>query len=1241
MAGELKVGEAVIAIGVDTKGLDAGMKNLGQQMTKAGKNLSMKVTAPLAIMAGLAIKTAADYSKAMAKVNAVTGATAEEFKQLQDISKELGRTTQFTASQVADAMGFMGMAGMDANTIMAAIPDTLNLAAAGALDMGQAADIVTNVMAGFGMEADQLGMAVDTMSLAFTSSNTSLAQLGEAMSYAAPVAKGFGLSFAETNAIIGSFSNAGIQASQAGTSLRGAIVKLDKGAKDYGITMYDTAGKMLPMADILEQLENRGITASEAMDLFGLRAGPAMMALLETGSDALREFTGELENSGGTAERIAKTQMEGLHGMLITLKSAFEGVQLAIVDALMPVLKPLLEGLTKLLRMFTSLPAPIKTIAVMLGVAAAAAGPLLIVMGYLLQTVAGLQKNLPMLGKALGSLAGKLKITAIATKLLGMSVKGLLVGTGIGALLVIFGLLAMAMMKNEKVMATLREAFDKIMAAFQPLFDALSNAVTLIMDALAPAFDALAKVLGMVVGIIADVFAKVVTWLVNIIMPPLVWIIEKVAWALEKLVDAAMWVWDKLKILFLKGVRNLLNVLNVFIGWVPWLGGKIKAAKEIIDNMIDGEGIKKQAGIAGEGLNDLGETAEEAADRVAKAMEQAEAANKLLVDTYTEGAEERIQALRDEYGDLESIVEEGEKTKLEILRESHAEQLEILEQGLQDAKDNATERIDALKEEYGDVLGFVKKNEKSKLALLEKSHNEVLRMLDRELEAAKKAYNERIKLLDEEYDARLRLLDEDTRRQLEEYQRQIDGIEGLTEEEERIIKQTEDAKRLEELRTEIARAENAEERFKAQEAYNEELEEQHRESVLAKRDEEIDAIRDAMDAVEEKRDDEALVLKEEYDEKKRIEGEKLIETEARLTGEIEAQQTHFENMKIELGNELAAKIKIEEDKLEETTTRLESEIQAHKDNLPKLELALKAELDLKIQLEKDKLQETLDRLAAELAAEKQHILDLEALRTPAVTPAPVPGDTGGTPGGVPGQVPTPPPPPRFPEPGTPQEPFVPPADPNRIVVPPFDPNNLPPGYTLVDPIVVPLPQPPPGTSRYAEPTRSMPASPNMNETQCVGGDLYQFGLMGWVKVESDSFWCTSERRDARGFAEGGMLKRKTFLKDAAGRVGVAAEREAEILSPLSKLADAITAAIDKSILNPARGGKMGAYAPAIARRDMSPAMVGIGPGSEGGQGGDVFNFHIAEAKMQTPEDIRTLAREFYLNYEREKRRGGI
>lgn len=329
----------------------------------------------------------------MNRVAAVSGATEAELKSFSDQAKELGATTQFSASQAADAMTFLAMAGFKADEIVGAMPGTLQLAAAAQLDMADAADIVSNVLAGYGMEVEELSRVNDVLVKTFTSANTDLRQLGEAMKYAGPIATAAGVQFEEAAAAIGMLGNAGIQGSMAGTSLRGAISRILAPTKSMtdamnaaGLSFTDAQGRILPLADIIEQLEPHADDAGLMMELFGQRAGPAMAALVSQGSDGLRELTEELRNSGGTAEEIAASQMKGFNGAILELKSAFEALQIAIAES------GLLEWATEMVKRLTGFisrlsqtnPELLKMGVIAAGVAAAL-GPLLIGVGLLLQ----------------------------------------------------------------------------------------------------------------------------------------------------------------------------------------------------------------------------------------------------------------------------------------------------------------------------------------------------------------------------------------------------------------------------------------------------------------------------------------------------------------------------------------------------------------------------------------------------------------------------------------------------------------------------------------------------------------------------------------------------------------------------------------------------------------------------------------------------------------------------------------
>jgi len=219
------LGEARLRLTADATRLEKALKRAQQKLRTAG--LAMAATgAALVAPVAIGVKTFASYEQQMAKVLAVSNATEGEFAALDAIARQMGRTTVFTANQSAEALAFMSMAGLEARESIAALPDVLNLAAAGQLELGQSADIVTNVMAGYGIAAEDVTRAVDVLTKGFTSANTDLVQLGEAFKFGGPVAKAAGLGFEEVAAALSLMGNAGFQSTLAGKALRGAVTRL-------------------------------------------------------------------------------------------------------------------------------------------------------------------------------------------------------------------------------------------------------------------------------------------------------------------------------------------------------------------------------------------------------------------------------------------------------------------------------------------------------------------------------------------------------------------------------------------------------------------------------------------------------------------------------------------------------------------------------------------------------------------------------------------------------------------------------------------------------------------------------------------------------------------------------------------------------------------------------------------------------------------------------------------------------
>lgn len=420
------VGDLVVKLKADAKDLEDGLtsaqdrlKKTGDKMKGIGKGLSAGITAPIAGIGMGAIMTGANFEKGMKRVQALTGSTAEEFNMLRDRAKELGASTAFSATQSSEAMGFLAMAGFKTTDIYDAMPQVLNLAAAAQIDLGEAADIASNILTGFGLETSELTKVNDALVKAMTSANVDLTMLGESMKYVGPVAASAGMDFNETAAAVALLGNAGIQGSMAGTSLRGAMTRLLKPTEEaegimrkLGIQAMDGSGNLKGFTEIVGELEKANISTADAMAIFGQRAGPAMMALVSQGSEALGDMTKSLDESGGTAERIADTQLEGMSGAVVEMKSAFEGLMIALSEDLLPILTSLIDTVTPLIQKFANAPAPIKKIVLVVGLLAAGLGPLLIVVGMMIPAITALSGVMTGLSLSMGPIT--LAIVGIA-----------------------------------------------------------------------------------------------------------------------------------------------------------------------------------------------------------------------------------------------------------------------------------------------------------------------------------------------------------------------------------------------------------------------------------------------------------------------------------------------------------------------------------------------------------------------------------------------------------------------------------------------------------------------------------------------------------------------------------------------------------------------------------------------------------------------------------------------------------
>src|SRR5690606_31990001 len=398
-----QIAELTIGIGADIQDfksklgkLQQGLTDAGKKMKDMGKGLTLGVTTPIVGMGTAIVMTTANFESSMNKVRAISGATGEEFAALEKQAIDLGGATVFSAKEAADGMSFLAMAGFEVNDIMAAMPGMLDLAASAQMDLASAADIASNIMSGFTLEASQAGYVADVLAKASSSANTDVYQLGEAMKYVAPVANALDISMEETAAAIGFMSDAGIQGSQAGTALRGILSRLTKPSKQaadlmdtLGVELFDAEGNMKSLAGITEEFTEatKNLTQEEKANaiatIFGQEAMSGFLAIMDRGSGELSEFTDELMNSSGTAEEMANIMNSGLAGAWEELSGALETAAINLGKILAPVLEKIAFLITELIGWFDGLSNETKTAILIVAGLAAALGPLLIALGFI------------------------------------------------------------------------------------------------------------------------------------------------------------------------------------------------------------------------------------------------------------------------------------------------------------------------------------------------------------------------------------------------------------------------------------------------------------------------------------------------------------------------------------------------------------------------------------------------------------------------------------------------------------------------------------------------------------------------------------------------------------------------------------------------------------------------------------------------------------------------------------------
>ena len=378
------------------KSNDAGTRfqALGSSLKSVGGAITKTVSLPLLALGAGALKVAGDFEAGMSEVSAITGATGKDMQALEKQAKTLGATTKFSARDAAEGMKYFGMAGYDTNQIMSALPSTLNLAAAGNVDLGIACDIVSDAMTGLGMSANETTKFTDIMAATITNSNTSVELMGETLKYVGPVAGTLGIGMGDLSVAIGLMGNAGIKGSQAGTALRAGLTNLVKPTKEmktamekYGVELVKNADGSVNMMGTMENLRStlggldQATQAQALATIFGKEAMSAWASVVNASEGDFNKLSDAIANSDGKASDMANTMQNNLKGSIDNMKSAFEGLLITIGERLIPVFRSLVDGITGVFTWFNNLNPVIQNIIIGVGGFLAVLGPLLLIVG--------------------------------------------------------------------------------------------------------------------------------------------------------------------------------------------------------------------------------------------------------------------------------------------------------------------------------------------------------------------------------------------------------------------------------------------------------------------------------------------------------------------------------------------------------------------------------------------------------------------------------------------------------------------------------------------------------------------------------------------------------------------------------------------------------------------------------------------------------------------------------------------
>ena len=565
----------------------------GDSITNAGKKVSV-ASAAVTGLGVAAVKTAADFDSAMANVAAISGATGDDLQALRDKAREMGEKTKFSASEAADAMSYMAMAGWKTGDMLSGIEGIMNLAAASGEDLATTSDIVTDALTAFGLTAEDSAHFADILAAASSNANTNVSMMGETFKYCAPVAGALGYSAEDVAEAIGLMGNAGIKSTQAGTALRTMMTKLQGELKLSGealgevtIQTANADGSMRELSDILADCRtafskmSESEAAAAAETLVGKNAMSGFLALMNSAPGDIDKLRNAIENCDGSAEDMAAIMQDNLNGQLTILKSQLEELAISFGEMLMPIIRKVVTAVQGFVDKLNNMDEAQRKTIITIGLVIAALGPFLVILGTVISTVG---KSM----KAYASAAKGIKKLMVAVKS-GTGIFGKL-GTALGgisapvlAIVAVIAVLVAAFSHlwktndgfRENIIATWTQIKETVNNFCQGIVDRLNSlgfefsSITEVLKAvwdgfcnlLGPVFEGAFRFISDTLSTVLDVILNTVDFFIAVFSGD--W---EGAWEAVKNIFSS--IWNGLASWFTNILETIKGVLDVALGWI-------------------------------------------------------------------------------------------------------------------------------------------------------------------------------------------------------------------------------------------------------------------------------------------------------------------------------------------------------------------------------------------------------------------------------------------------------------------------------------------------------------------------------------------------------------------------------------------------------------------------------------------------------------------------------------------------